>query len=763
MEENYEDPIGAKSRDIGPLLFLGVLFFPSVIIGLLGFNYVLLRKLRLRFSVIALIAVAVLAVNYVVFSLYGGFNALLDFILNITDLSNRWQELFVPVLCFYVFVGVIVGIVTVGWSIREMRVNPWRLTHDTNWMYQFSYRRTPLQYLRFKKRIKELKNGEYTAKDFAPLGLNDEGSDDVAGRFEAEAVKHTLITGAPGSGKTISMLSLMYSDIKSNVTCFVIDFKRDPELASKLATWAKENNRPFYHFVNGSPESYDITNSAGQSCYDAIATGTPTSNADLLLSMREYDTSSAVYKAAMTQVLQILFNMIYVVKAKGAQNRVPADWGAGGFFTLASLLNPQSIGAMKDVCAGTDLEHESRALWEAVSQKSQEAHAVEELRGQLRTLTASEYGRWLRLREGFRHINLFELSLTPGAVVLYSLNSDSEKEFSSYMGSIIMGDLTNVSALRRNSGQISNPVHVYVDEFQVVNPTSVAGLLEKSRASNISVTLAQQSLEQIVSSSNVNGEAYLNSVLDTCGNFLIHNGSVESSALYYSNIIGKVEKQMYMVSRRNESFFGSLNFSNRRNHRVSASSVVDWEYEPKYFMALDSPTEQNGYRTTAVWLNKTSSDPKFRGSRGAKAQRLYMIPNDRVLEKYYSGAGGVTDSSKQPHSAVEPQPNSDIVSRVETAPTADYCLPDDILSGVPDSGGEPPKSDVYEVAWQAGKKASKSASAHVKADIPRSFAEMTRSASYLEAQNSMTHTVAHAVNDSGNVTQNEEALPDLEF
>lgn len=797
MDEDYsEESGGGAPSTFGLVVFFSVLFFPAVAFGFVVYNLILLRAARLRFGVIAMLSVPVLILNTIVFMLSGGFGAIADFFIHITKAGDTWPTLILPVTCLYVYIGVVVGLILVFWNAREMRVNPWRLTHNTNWMYKFSYRRTPLQYFRFKKRIEELKKGDYTQEGFSPLGLQDEGTDDVVGRYAAEAVKHTLITGAPGSGKSISMLSLMYSDIETNVTCFCIDFKRDPELASKLATWAKENNRPFYHFVNGEPEEYDIANSPGQACYDAIATGTPTSNADLLLSMREYDTASAVYKAAMTQVLQILLNMVYVVRAKKAQHLVKADWKSGGFFTLASLLNAESIGAMANVCQGTDLEQESRALYEAITGRTQEAHALDELRGQLRTLTASEYGRWLRLREGFNQINLLELSLTPGAVVLYSLNSDSEKEFSAYMGSIIMGDLTNVSALRRNSGRTENPVHVYVDEFQVVNPTSVAGLLEKSRASNMSITLAQQSLEQIVASSMSNGEAYLNSVLDTCGNFLIHNGSVESSALYFSNILGKVEKQQYMVSRKNESFFGAINFSNRRKHRVSSNTVVDWEREPKFFMELDSPSKENGYRSTAVWLNKTSSDPKFRGSRGAKAQRVNMIPNVRVLETYYSTEKARRKMEREYSGNTEANINVNAEPSFTDFMTAPEQLPQELPTQQEVSAPElvasapEPVATVHEVPWQkTGKK--RQAKSQVATAQPTSFAEMISSGGFAAQEPSEDEVkkklklnpqvripskkqdppesdfalpdFTQNVDSRMSSQENEESLPDLEF
>lgn len=434
---------------------------------------------------------------------------------------------------------------------------------------------------------------------------------------------------------SISMMSMMKSDIEEGKSVVGIDFKRDPELASKLATWAKENGRNFYHFVNGEEALYDIANSPGQAFYNPLAAGTPTSKADMLLSMREYDSASAVYKAAMTQVLQILFNMEHYVTMYGRRKNLKSvDWDSGGFYTLVSLLSGNNLNELADQCTGTPIQDEALALAQAAVGRTQEAHALDELRGQLRTITASEYGPWMRLQNAERNIDIFDLTKDEGNVILFSLNSDSEPEFAKYMGGIILSDITSVSAKRRNE-DVKNQIHVYVDEFQIVNPDSIKGLLEKARASGMAVTLAQQSLEQIVASSTANGEAYLGSVLDTCGNFIIHFGATEPSAIKMAEIIGRDFFPTYTIANRNETFFGRINWSNRRNQNVIKGEEERWIYEPLRFMKLDSPSSQNGYRSTAVVINKTSLDGRYKGRAGAKARKVWMIPDNEVLQEYY--------------------------------------------------------------------------------------------------------------------------------
>ena len=122
-----------------------------------------------------------------------------------------------------------------------------------------------------------------------------------------EANRGTIVTGGVGSGKTITLLSMVLADMMANRSVIYIDFKSDPSNAAVMAKWAKEFNMNFYHFIGGSAKNYRIPNSDGQSPYDPLVSG-GSSKADMLLGMRDYDTNAAVYKEAMRQLLQTLIN-----------------------------------------------------------------------------------------------------------------------------------------------------------------------------------------------------------------------------------------------------------------------------------------------------------------------------------------------------------------------------------------------------------------------------------------------------------------------
>lgn len=485
--------------------------------------------------------------------------------------------------------------------------------------------------------------------------------------FTVDSPSHLFLFGKSftPTHNTITMQSLISADIENGKTVVVVDFKRSPKFASKLAAWAEDNDREFYHFVNGDSEEYDIPRSKGQCFYDPLKSGTPTSKADMVLGMREYDSNAAVYKSAMQQLLQVLFGMLKFADHDVAKQ---IDWNHGGLYQLASVMSGNGFGELaagctvelspdsprkkwpymkpgagglagaQEVFMNTPIAKNAIELAEAMRAKGPLTQARDELQGQMRTIIASEYGQWMKTgnTNEDREIDLFELTKEDGNVILFSLNSDSEPEFAQYVGSMIFADLTNISALRRNAGS-DNQVNIYVDEFQAVPPTAVTSLLEKSRESKMALTIAQQSFDQVVASAKTAGEAYLNSILDTCSNFIAHAGATEDSATRLSKLLGKQFVTVYSKTNDNDSSFLSTNRNKSLDSKVAAREEERWIYGPSEFMKLSSPDPANDFKSSAVWVTKTSADPKYSKKGGASARTVWMVPPERVLLEYYEG------------------------------------------------------------------------------------------------------------------------------
>lgn len=672
---------GRGGSSVNPLFVIAILFFPGLIVGYIFYS--LLRFAKFKLSFISLIA----GITTIITAIFG--KIVLDRFDSITEIP----ALITLYLIVCIIFGAWIGVFYARKELLEIRDNPHLLEMPGTWTYKLKLKKTPWEKRKIKKSIQQLKNGELVDKDRAPLGIeielgeNNENkgslnknkksktedflyeTDNVVYRYDNEAVKHTLAVGASGSGKTITMLSLIRKNILMNEPVIIIDMKRSAELASKVAKWTKEAGGNFYHFVNGEPENYDVKDSPGQAFYDPLSGGTPTSNADMILGMRAYDDASAHYKTNMQQVLQILFKMIFFgqkeiakdlkrqkkakeilltnppnnpkqvqqlknyaegsITVKNALTNI--DWNSGGIYLLASAL--KNLDTLEKLVKDTEVGIDASEMMAMVRERQTNPikHSIQELQGQLRTITSSEYGKWLKTEKGKESLNLFELTQKPGSVILFSLNSDSEPEFAKFVGSIILSDITNVAAKRRNKG-LKNMVNVYVDEFQAVPPSSVTSLLEKSRESRIAMTLAQQSFDQIISSAPSNGQAYLGSILDTCSNFIIHAGSTEPSAQILAGIIGKAPKTKYIFSF-NKS--GKKNKKKNKNQQFQQKQEMDWIFDPSEFMNLMMPDPTNNFKSTAVIINKTSSDEKFLDRSGALARKVWMIPDSKVLDDYY--------------------------------------------------------------------------------------------------------------------------------
>ena len=540
---------------------------------------------------------------------------------------------------------------SLGWqvsSIREKKerdfcINGKTYTSKKQYMVYFiPDEDLPLQISRKKERLTN-KNRNFTKMRHFINKIEEvqsEESDFYCITVKAESHLFLITRSYVPTRNTISMLGLMRSDIEAGVPVFSIDMKGTPTFAAKLATWAKENNREFYHFVHGKPSQYRIPNSPGQAFYDPLGSGSPSAKADMLLNLRAWDDAASVYKEDMKQLLSVLFNALDQADPSKAPK---IDWNHGGIYTVYSVLQGNNLDHLAAACEGKPVEEAIIALAEGYEEAQKKGrtnqgvpNAINNLRGQMNTIINSDYGRWMKVEPGGRNINLAQVAKKRNAVVLFSLDSDNAEEFSKYVGSMIMADLTRLSSSLRDE-QEKKQIAIYADEFQTLNMGTVKGLLEKGRESGMAVTLAQQSLEQVVVASARNGEAMLNSIMDVCSNFLVHAGSTFDSAERLSKLIGKEEYVDYGTTSDsdNSSLFGKKS-KRKPNVTLHGQKKERWKFSPEQFMSLSIPDESNNYYATAVLVNKKSADPYFSGVRGGLARELWMIPAQEVLTDYYA-------------------------------------------------------------------------------------------------------------------------------
>lgn len=449
---------------------------------------------------------------------------------------------------------------------------------------------------------------------------------------------------------TVTMLSLIQNDILAGNPVCVIDFKKSPDLIYFLSKWAKENGREFYHFVSGKPGTYKNPYKDDQATYDPLSTGGATAKADMILNLRTWDSASEVFKKRTQDVLQSLF---FLLERTPRQAVPEIEWDNGGLAQFVSALDLGNFKKMiehmaKDMQAGRLSPGDVRRyntlveLYKELSSKTKSDLKAQiiELLSIARTLIVSNYGDWLAKGASEYHIDLMKIATSDDApVVLFSFNQQEEPEFAKYIGSIVMSDLSRVSALKNAKGDTTH-FGVYIDEFQTLDPGTVKDNLEKARSSKMYITLSLQSIDQIVSAvESGDGEAMANAIIDTCANFIFHDGSGYDTAEKMSKIIGKSDRYIYRTTSNERPGILSRLVSIDKA-MVSKDIQKDWLVPPSEFQSLESPVSSNGYKATAYVVNKSSDDTRFKRSGGALARKVHVVVADET-------AKGVPDDFKK--------------------------------------------------------------------------------------------------------------------
>jgi hypothetical protein len=654
--------------------FIGIiaalLVLPIAIVAVI-FYWAMFRLLRYRPLFTAAVDAVVTLIAVKVFNDHGGFAPLVSFIRSykfdgfgsISPFLSSIAPTFIGTLFMVGFiVGPWIALIMELFQINRMKTSPFLVVNEgvgPKWMYHFRFNMSPIEIIKKSMMIRSIKSDSlkpHHRNDLIPLGVEEEPlnapedpskikKDVLVCRAEDEVPKHTMVTGAAGSGKTVTLKSMMTRDIDAHKTVFMIDCKKDPEVAEFLSRRAKEAGCNFYHFSTDLP--YMIQgNPEGPSSYDPLSSGSTSKKVDMMLNTREWDTASAVYREQAQAFLSKVFAVMDEARKYGILDKVKAlDTTYGQMWTFTQMLDPPIfnavIVAMNQIPEASYIRQQASELNELLSSPRRDAkvqaaqHSQQEYLSTMTGLMTSSYGKWLRGGESAgsgKIINITDLSSEPGNVVLFSLDAAQKGDMGSFMGSIICTDLANMTETRKNLGQ-DNPLSVYIDEFQSLPPECVKSMLQKARSADVGLSLAFQSLDQV--SASTGSDTYVKSLLDTCSNFIFHAGSNYDTGLMASKIIGTHKKNIYIVNRRNETKLGAFNWNNNRDLQVNTAPSDEWIVDPSEFAKLSMPNKQNGYKSEAIIIKKASSDPIDKKTVGAVAHKTKMIPPDCVLTEYF--------------------------------------------------------------------------------------------------------------------------------
>lgn len=446
---------------------------------------------------------------------------------------------------------------------------------------------------------------------------------------------------------TVTLLSLIYNDIQNGYPVCVVDFKKSPDVLYFLSKWAKEYGREFYYFSGGDSSDRGNQFYGEKATYDPFASGEQNARADVVLNLRQWDSSSDVYRSRTEAILIALFFALLnankedvpnVPWDKGALHQIIASMELPVMYDLIASLEKDRIARQgtRDAISETDADRIKtlQNIYESLKSNTSDGKALREqiegIKLICNKLTMSSYGSWLSKGMSSKHIDLLKIATSnQGPIVLFGLSPMEEQDFAKSMGSIIMSDLKR-TAHTKNEMHNKIPFGVYIDEFQTIDPSDVTDLLEKSRSAKFFCTIASQSLEQIVVASKDNGEATLKSVLDTCGNYIFHSGAKQDSAERMAKVLGQTERIVRTITTATNSKVLSLNLLNQRRGRTNKSIMHDWIISPSKFQNLSSPSAANGFKSEAYVITKVEDDQGV--YTGLGAQRVQIIAQREITD-----------------------------------------------------------------------------------------------------------------------------------
>lgn len=465
------------------------------------------------------------------------------------------------------WIAVPVGIL-VGLSFAS-----WRWFTRARWQ-EWKFRRTPWEIYSTKRTIEKIKNDEETPTDGMTLGIDMNSSDRVVQTYQ-EAGGHTFLVGGSGAGKTRTAFSRIRDQIKNGDAVAVVDLKADPELANIIKIYCDRYGRKMKHFtLQDISEPYTGPAEDGPAHYDPLAQGDHTRRADMVLDLRDWE-GAEFYKKLTQSYLQLLFT-VHI-------NNPPKE-GQSALEDAIALMSPKYLQERaRPLASNPQLGSIVRSI-DALNDEKMSNSVRENLqtnRSQLEIFLQGIAGPWLTHDRGGNNISLIDTVKRGGDVVVFSLDSQAYPTLSADIANLIIQDLKTVSStLLREQNEV--PYHIFIDEFSAIGSDNIVGLINKARASKMFVTIATQTLGDLV----VKNPALRMQIMGIISSFIIHRANTEEDAIVYAGLTGmtKVAKVRQSVEQT-QNLFGGIG-TGIGTGNASVEEVEQWKVMPSEIQAL---------------------------------------------------------------------------------------------------------------------------------------------------------------------------------
>lgn len=663
--ENYEQ--SSKEEKSGSsalgILFVFMIIFPiGILLGLSEFFF-LLYKLKWKQKYTNMILGLQVVILLLMTLLFNPFSNFLEKILAFSFVS------FVPYIFISLYIATIIPFYWHNKVMFDMKRDP-TYTLRPNQMNGYTFNDSIFEIKHRENLINSIKEGKAYNDKYAPFGVTDEpvlykinkagkpmydDKERIIGRYwKGEAPTGLLITGSTGSGKTTVMNQLMRGDLIRGVPLILVDFKKGTEYVYVLSKFAKENNIPFYHFVDGKINSYRNPFCKQQATYDPLTAESLTVRRDMIVNLRQWDSASEVYRK---RTQDIATNVFYLLDNIQRERASFIRFDNGGFTSFLDGLNLNNLLNLLNAYHEQYMEEELRGIIHSPEQVTQKGFLdeferdlkdrntskpiLEQMLGLSQTVGSfikSSYGTWLTKQPNNpNHIDLQELEKSGKQyIVLFQFNSMEEKTFASEFGNILLQDIAQLASWKHRTDRTSYTA-LYIDEFDCLDPRTISEILAKVRSSGIAPTLSTQSIQQIITATDKNGQAEMKGILDIILNFLILKGSMQDSAEDFAKIAGKIKmsKVNFSTSRASINFWKNwfpMFFPNEDSEKVNFSTEEEYIIPPSAFQGLSGPSVANNFNSTGYYITKQCMDPRFAGLPIVIGRKTKIVLDDELTK-----------------------------------------------------------------------------------------------------------------------------------
>lgn len=454
----------------------------------------------------------------------------------------------------------------------------WEWIRRPSWV-KYDFRLTPYEWFRRRKNISDIQSDKNSPKNGKTMGIDASRGNKII-QTDEEARAHTLCIGSTGSGKTTTLMLMARDIIKRGHGLIFIDLKGSPDVVRILHEYAERYGRGFQHWTMQTPgEAYEGPDEKGPAYYDPLNRGDASRRTNLIMAGRKW--SESYYEVLAQDYLQRAFE---VAIASPPSNAISSFADIASLFDVKTLRERAKIMELKGNRRHEEIIRQVDDYFNldgSVKKDAGTVSALKSVEAEIRILTNSTAGAWLRKDPDFDNdINLRSVA-DNASIVVFSLDSLNYESDANRVGNLIIQDLKTVTS-ELQTRPSENTLQVYIDEFSAIESENIVGLINKSRSAGVPVTLSTQAIDDLRKES----DSFMGRVVANINSFIIHRANDLDDAEEYAKLTGKEKKQTFnQVVEHKSSLIGRFGRGSGTG-KGSLIETIDYRVSPETIQEL---------------------------------------------------------------------------------------------------------------------------------------------------------------------------------